>query len=161
MKYLIYAGIGILLVVVQVLISRFLSIAGVSPDLVLIFLMWLTISEGQFVGETSGFVLGLSLDLFSSGGILGAHALSKTIACFMVGYFFSAENAEQRVRNWPFFLLTLLGAVLNNVIYYFLTTRGTEIQFDEFAIRFGLVGALYTVFVSIFPFLYWSRKRTF
>ena len=161
MKYLIYAGIGLLLVVVQVLISRFLSIAGVSPDFVLIFLMWLVLREGQFVGETAGFLLGFSLDIFSSGAILGAHALSKTVACFLIGYFFNEERSEQQLQNWPFFILTLAGALINNLLYYFLTTRGTEISFNEFAIKFGVVGALYTVFVSIFPFLYWSRKRAF
>jgi len=160
MKYLIYAGVGILLIVVQVLVSRFLSIAGVSPDFLLIFLVWLTIREGQFVGETGGFFLGIILDVMSSG-IVGAHALSKTAACFLVGFFYNPERIEQNIRNWPFLLLTLLGAVINNFIYYFLMTRGSEISFGEFAFRYGAVGALYTVFIAIFPLLYWSRRRTY
>src|SRR6476469_10001420 len=120
MKYLIYAGVGILLIIFQVLISRFLSIAGVSPDFLLIFLVYITIREGQFAGETSGFILGLILDIMSSNGILGAHALSKTAACFMIGFFFNPERIEQNIRNWPFLLLTLLAAVVNNFLYYFL-----------------------------------------
>jgi rod shape-determining protein MreD len=160
MKYLIYAGVGILLIVVQVLVSRFLSIAGVSPDFLLIFLVWLTIREGQFVGETGGFFLGIILDVMSSG-IVGAHALSKTAACFLVGFFYNPERIEQNIRNLPFLLLTLLGAVINNFIYYFLMTRGSEISFGEFAFRYGAVGALYTVFIAIFPLLYWSRRRSY
>ena len=160
MKYLIYAGVGFLLIVIQVLVSRFLSIAGVSPDFLLIFLVWLTIREGQFVGETAGFTLGIVLDVLS-GGILGAHALSKTIACFLMGFFYNAERTEQNIRNWPFLLLTLLGAVVNNFLYYFLITRGSEISFGEFTFRYGAVGALYTVFIAIFPLLYWSRRRTY
>ena len=160
MKYLSYAGVGILLVIVQVLVSRFLSIAGVSPDFLLIFLVWLTIKEGQFVGETAGFVLGLTLDVVSSS-ILGVHALSKTAVCFAIGFFFNPERIEQNLRNWPFLLLTLLAAVINNFLYYFLITRGSEITFADFAFRYGAVGALYTVFIAIFPLLYWSRKRTY
>ncbi len=160
MQYLTYAGIGILIIIVQVLISPLLSIAGVSPDFLLIFLVWITIREGQLAGEVSGFLLGLALDILSSN-ILGVHALSKTVACFCVGFFFDQERIDQNIRNWPFLLLTLLAAVVNNALYYFLITRGTDMSFAEFAFRYGAVGALYTVFISIFPLLYWSRKRTY
>jgi rod shape-determining protein MreD len=158
MQYLIYGGVGLVIIFVQVLISRFLSIAGVSPDFLLIFLMYVTLREGQLAGTTSGFVLGLLLDITSSG-ILGAHALSKTVACFLAGFFYDRERIEQNIRNWPFLMLTLLGAVVNNALYYFLLTRGSEMSFGEFAFRYGAVGALYTVFIAIFPLLYWSRKR--
>ncbi|HEY3874320.1 MAG TPA: rod shape-determining protein MreD [Candidatus Kapabacteria bacterium] len=160
MQYLSYTGIGILIIIVQVLVSRFLSIAGVSPDFLLIFLIWLTIREGQFAGEIAAFVLGLLLDIMSSS-MLGAHALSKTAACFIIGYFFNRERVEQNIRNWPFLLLTLLAAVINNSLYYFLTTVGTEMTFADFAFRYGAVGALYTVFIAIFPLLYWSRRRAY
>jgi membrane associated rhomboid family serine protease len=92
---------------------------------------------------------------------LGAHALSKTAACFVIGFFFNPERIEQNLRNWPFLLLTLLASVINNFLYYFLITRGSEITFADFAFRYGAVGALYTVFIAIFPLLYWSRKRTY
>jgi len=96
-----------------------------------------------------------------SSGILGAHALSLTVAGFLTGFFHDPERVEQNMRNWPFLLLTLLGAVINNTLYYFLMTRGTEMSFVEFAFRYGAVGALYTVFIAIFPLLYWSRKRSY
>jgi len=160
LNYLIYAGVGIVLVALQVLISRFLSIAGASPDFVLIFLVWITIREGQFVGETSGFALGLMLDIFSSG-ILGAHTLAKTVTCFLIGFFYDPDKVDQHIRNWPFLLLTLLAAVINNFLYYFLYTRASEISFVEFAFRYGAVGALYTVVFAILPLLYWSRRRAY
>ena len=160
MQFAAYGGVGLLIIIVQVLISRFLSIAGVSPDFLLIFLMYVTMREGQFAGIISAFVLGLLLDVMSSG-ILGAHALSLTVACFLAGMFYDRERVEQNIRNWPFLVLTLLGAIVNNGLYYFLMTRGGEMSFEEFAFRYGAVGALYTVFIAIFPLLYWSRKRAY
>lgn len=160
MQYLKYAGIGIVLVIIQVLIGRFLSIAGASPDFLLIFVVYVTMREGQFVGESTGFLFGLLLDIFSAQ-ILGSNALSHTVAGFMVGFFYNPERIEQNIRNWPFLLLTLLGAVLNNFLYYFMYTRNQEISFTEFAFRYGAVGALYTVVLAIIPLLYWSRKRAY
>jgi rod shape-determining protein MreD len=158
--YLSYAGIGLGIVIFQVLVSRFLSIAGASPDFLLIFLIFITIREGQFIGMTSAFLLGLTLDMFGAGP-LGWHALSKTVACFLVGFFYNPERAEQYIRNWPFLLLTLLGALVNNAIYYFLYTRGSNISFGDFALLYGGVGATYTVAIAILPLLYWSRRRAF
>ncbi len=63
MQYVTYTGIGILIIIVQVLVGRFLSIAGVSPDFLLIFLVWLTMKEGQLAGEIGGFALGLALNV--------------------------------------------------------------------------------------------------
>lgn len=160
MIYLSYAAIGLGIVIVQVLISRFLSIAGASPDFLLIFLVYIVIREGQFIGMTSGFFLGLALDLFSSG-VLGWHSLSKTVACFLVGFFFNPDRIEQYIRNWPFLLLTLLGAVVNNLVYYFLYTRGSNISYGEFMFVYGGVGSMYTVAVAILPLLYWSRRRAY
>lgn len=160
MQYLLYLAIGIATVLLQVLVSPFLSIAGVSPDFLVIFIVYLAIKEGQFIGESYAFVLGASLDMFSSG-IFGAHALSATVAAFLVGFSYNPERADQNVRNWPFLVLTLLGALVNNALYYFMLTRRSEIGFSEFAFRYGAVGALYTVVVAILPLLYLSRKRTY
>lgn len=160
MAYLSYAGIGLGIVIFQVLVSRFLSIAGASPDFLLIFLIFITIREGQFIGMTSAFILGLTLDMFGSG-TMGWHALSKTVACFLVGFFYNADRVEQYIRNWPFLLLTLLGALVNNALYYFLYTRGSNISFGDFSLLYGGVGATYTVAIAILPLLYWSRKRAF
>jgi hypothetical protein len=65
------------------------------------------------------------------------------------------------IRTWPFLLLTLLAAVLNNFLFYFLYTRASEISFEEFAFRYGAVAALYTVVIAILPLLYWSRRRAY
>lgn len=160
MQYLSYAGIGLGIVIFQVLISRFLSIAGASPDFLLIFLIFITIREGQFIGMTAALLLGLLLDLFGAG-TLGWHAMSKVVACFLVGFFYNPDRAEQYIRNWPFLLLTLLGALVNNAIYYFLYTRGSNISFGDFSLLYGGVGATYTVAIAILPLLYWSRRRAY
>ena len=157
MPYLIESGVALLLVIVQVLASNYLSIGGAMPDLVLIFLVYIIIMRGQVVAEITGFVLGLSLDILSSG-TLGAHALSLTLAGFLLGYFYSDELAKQRLRNWPFLLFVFAASVIANLIYYFFFTAGSGLSFIAYATERGGLGTLFTVIVAIVPMYYWSRR---
>ena len=157
MPYLIESGIALLLVIVDVLASRYISIAGAMPDLVLIFLAYIVISRGQLVAELTGFVLGLAIDIISSG-TLGAHALSLTLAGFLLGYFYNDELAKQRLRNWPFLLFVFAASVIANLVYYFFFTAGSGLSFYAYATERGGLGTLFTVIVAIAPMYYWSRR---
>ena len=86
MPYIYQIVFGVVLVILQVMTSDMLSIGGVLPDFVLIFLVWVVIEKGQLKGELTGFALGLGLDILSSG-ILGSQGLSKAIVGFLLGYF--------------------------------------------------------------------------
>ncbi|MDP4220210.1 MAG: rod shape-determining protein MreD [Bacteroidota bacterium] len=158
MPYLIESAIALLLVIVQVLASRFISsFTGATPDLALIFLVYIIITRGQLVAELSGFVLGLALDILSSGS-LGAHALSYTLAGFLLGYFFNEEVAKQRLRNWPFLLFVFAASLIANLIYYFFFTAGSGLSFIAYATEHGGLTVLYTVVAAIVPMYYWSRR---
>jgi rod shape-determining protein MreD len=150
---------GIALVIIQTLTSDAISVAGVTPDFALIYLIWIVIRKGQLRGELSGFALGLGLDILS-GGILGSQALSKTVAGFLLGYFYNEEKSNQRLRNWPFLLFVALAAVINNVIYYILFTQART-GFLEYLTERGGYGVLYTTIVAIIPMIYFSRKTYF
>lgn len=157
MPYLIESAVALLLVIVQVLASHYLSFAGAMPDLVLIYIAFVIITRGQLVAEITGFVLGLALDILSSG-TLGAHALSFTLAGFLLGYFYNEELSKQRLRNWPFLLFVFAAAVIANLVYYFFFTAGSGLSFIAYATERGGLGALYTVVAAIVPMYYWSRR---
>jgi len=149
-----------MLVIVQVLASRFLSIGGAMPDLVVIFLAFIIIARGQLVAEIAGFFLGLALDILSSG-TLGAHALSLTLAGFLLGYFYDEELAKQRLRNWPFLLFVFAASVITNLVYYFFFTAGSGLSFINYATERGGLVTLYTVIAAILPMYYWSRQTLY
>jgi rod shape-determining protein MreD len=158
--YLIESIVAIMLVIVQVLASRFLSIGGAMPDLVVIFLAFIIIARGQLVAEIAGFFLGLALDILSSG-TLGAHALSLTLAGFLLGYFYDEELAKQRLRNWPFLLFVFAASVITNLVYYFFFTAGSGLSFINYATERGGLVTLYTVIAAILPMYYWSRQTLY
>ena len=160
MPYLIESGIALLLVIIQVLASRFLSVGGAIPDLAVIFIAFITISRGQLIAEITGFCIGLGLDILSSG-TLGAHALALTLAGFLLGYFFDEELAKQRLRNWPFLLFVFAASVIANLVYYFFFTAGSGLSFTSYALNRGGLSTLYTVIVAIAPMYYWSRQTLY
>jgi len=158
--YLIETAVALVLVIVQVLASRFISVGGAMPDLAVIFLAFVIIMRGQLIAEITGFLLGLSLDILSSG-TLGAHALSLTLAGFLLGYFYNDELAKQRLRNWPFLLFVFTASVIANLVYYFFFTAGSGLSFTAYAMSRGGVGTLYTIIVAIVPMYYWSRQTLY
>ncbi len=157
MRYLIEIAVALLAMILQVVVGNFVSIVGATPDLVLIYLIWVVLRRGQLHAELVGFVLGLFLDVLSSG-TPGAHALSYTIVGFLLGYFFNEDQIEQRLRNWPFLLFVFVGSVVNNLIYYFLFTQGTGINFIDYATMRGGLVTIYTTIVAVVPMFYQTRR---
>ena len=156
MPFLYQAIAGFIIVILQVLVSKFLTHGGAMPDFVLIFVIVVVLSKGQLAGEVTGFTMGLLLDILSSG-TLGAHALAKAVTAFFLGYFYSEDLAKQRLRNWPFLTFVMLGAIINNLIYYALFAQARSGFFD-FVLENGGLATLYTTAVALIPMFYFSRR---
>lgn len=72
------------------------------PDLSLICVLYLSLSNGKLLGETTGFVSGLFLD-FLSAGPFGLNCLLRTIIGYLGGMFNKLLNTE------GFFIPLVLG----------------------------------------------------
>jgi rod shape-determining protein MreD len=71
-------------VVLQVTIVGTIGILGGSPDLVLVMLVAIALTQGSIFGAVSGFWAGLLLDI-ASVGTLGFTSLLLTLAGFWIG----------------------------------------------------------------------------
>jgi len=80
-EYVKYAILLIVLAVVQKTLIWLLAVTSydITPDIVLIGLVYISIQKGKITGSVGGFVIGLILDFFSFS-FLGLMALSKTTA---------------------------------------------------------------------------------
>ncbi len=91
----------------------------VVPDLLLIFVIYLSVHKGSLTGETAGFASGFLLDLLSSAP-LGLNALLRTLIGFFAGFFYLSLNTSGFFI--PFFLgavATLIKALLLGILSFF------------------------------------------
>lgn len=75
---LIYITAGALLVVLQATGLELIKIFGVKPDLILPFVVWISLKEDENIAQSVGFFVGLIEDSLS-GTPLGTFAFTKTI----------------------------------------------------------------------------------
>ena len=84
LRYLAYAVVALLLSVVHMVFLKYVSVQSVTPDLLLLLVVWAALMEGQYVGMIVGFGAGLLFDMLTTD-VLGSNALAKTLAGFMAG----------------------------------------------------------------------------
>jgi rod shape-determining protein MreD len=83
-KFFTYLILLILLIVFETKILPFIRIFGIVPDIILILVVFLGLSQGVVPGVTAGFFIGLLQDAFAVYPF-GAGALAKTLAGFICG----------------------------------------------------------------------------
>lgn len=107
MRILVWTLVIILTTVVQATIMPLISIKGVSPDLLLIIVVSVSLLFGKDHGVGTGFFAGLIQDL-ASGNIFGVYTISK----LSTGYLFGM--AERKVFK-EHILLPILAVALATV----------------------------------------------
>lgn len=149
--------ITLLFVTLQTTIVSFTSIANIIPDVMLIWIVYIAITQGQIPATVYGFAIGLLLDLIS-GQFLGLSALSKTIAGFLAGYFFHENKIDLNLANYQFLIFVGISSVVHNLIYFIIFTQGSDVGLFTAVFRFGLLSALYTTFVATIPMFINARR---
>ena len=149
--------ISLALVVLQTTIARSISLEGITPDLLVIWVVYLAITEGQLPATVWGFCIGLCMDLVS-GSFLGLSALTKTLCGFLGGYFFNENKTQLTLGSYRFLLIVLLAGFVHNFLYFLIFTQGTDIRFWQAVFHFGVTTTLYTATVSLLPMFTFSRK---
>lgn len=142
----------------QIYVSQLISMRDISPDFLLIWLVYLSIKEGQLTGTIWGFIIGLMFDL-STGSFVGLSALTKTISGFAAGYFFGENRAQLTFGSYRFVLIILFVSFIHNTLYFILLTRGSDIGLVSAIFQIGLATSFYTSAVALLPMLVFGRKH--
>lgn len=138
----------LVLILIQISVLKHLALARantvVQPDLILILLFFYGIRQSQIASTVTGFFSGLFLDAFS-GGMLGMHALSKTIAGFLLGYIPRAHKIQTLLHFCLFYFVV---SIIHDFVYYLLYTINSEIGMWRLVLVHSLPSTLYSVFIG-------------
>ena len=157
MKSVKYVFISLFLIILQTSIMRLISIEGIVPDVLAVWIVYIALKRGQVSATLWGFFIGLVLD-FATGNFIGLSALSKTLCGFTAGYFFSENKTQLTLSSYRFLVVVLVSSLVQNVVYFIIFTRGTEIGLLRAVWGFGIATTLYTATAALLPMFGFSRK---
>ena len=152
-KYIVYFFILLCIVILHTTVVDVITIKDSTPDLFIIFVIWLTLKEGTYFGLFAGFFIGLLFDIISVD-IIGTNALAKTVAAFIAGIFYKERETSKITKSYKFILITLLVTLIHNLIYFFFYIKTSDQNFMVFYLRYGLSATLYTTFCASLVFLF-------
>jgi rod shape-determining protein MreD len=161
-EYVKYSIILLVLVIVQKTLIWLIAVTNyeITPDIVLIGIVYVGIRKGKLVSSIGGFIFGLIIDMFSFS-FLGLSALSKCAGGFVSGYFNSENKIERYTHTYVFIFIILLCSFINNIIYFEIYFQGTNLSFIEILIRYIIPTSVYTALVGIIPIVFSRKKVSF
>lgn len=159
-EYLKYSGILLALIIIQKTLINFIDVTEfkITPDVVLIGLVYVGIKRGKITGSISGFLSGLVLDIFSFT-FIGLMAFAKTITGFVSGFFNEDTKTERYLNSYIFILIVTFCSLINNTVYFLFYFQGTSLVFLEILLRYIVPTTVYTALFSIFPVIFARRRR--
>jgi rod shape-determining protein MreD len=161
-EYVRYTVILLILVILQKTLIWLLAVTNyeITPDIVMIGLVYVGIRKGKLVSSSGGFLFGLIIDLFSFS-FLGLSALSKCAGGFVSGYFNNENKIERFTHTYIFIFIVLLCSFINNLIYFTIYFQGTNLSFLEILIRYIIPTSIYTAVFGILPVIFTRKKVLF
>ena len=132
-------------VLLQMLAAPRISIGEISPDFVLLLVVYVALQKRPEYGSMVGFVVGLFQDLFNPE-LLGLNALTKTL----VGYAVSVISAKTEPDSAPvLFLVVGAAAFLNDFVYLIFFTGLHLGKFFILLATVSVPSALYSALMGV------------
>jgi len=159
-KHLKYLLISFIIILIQTQLIPLISLKGINPDLLTIWIVYIALQKGQMQSTIWGFIIGLLFD-FIVGNFIGLSALSKTITGFFAGYFYSENKAQMILGSYRFIIIVLITSFIHNSVYFVVFTFGTEISIIKAIFQIGLATTFYTAAIALLPMFFFYRKSLF
>ena len=169
MRRFIISFISIILLYVfqSTVFASYLSIAGIIPNLILMFSCIVGFMRGRRSGMFTGFFGGMLVDIMN-GGIIGLTPLMYLFIGYFNGLFYKEYSKEQLLL--PIGLVALSDLAYGFTYYFFNFLFRNRLNFGFYFTRIIIPEVVYTVVVTIFAYIlvylinrqldYFDRKRT-
>ena len=153
MRYVVFAAMGIVSLVLCGSFFGYATIAGLVPDLILLIALCILLNEHSAMAIVFAVIFGLLFDdLFSPA--LGGNALAYTISVAII--FISLKKVEH-IRVWTPAIVGFSAYIIKELIIALIVfAMGTQFDLFYMFYRFILTGALLTAGLMI-PAYYLMR----
>lgn len=147
-------------VILQLVLVPFLTFNGISPDLILILLVYFTIKNSQIYGTVTGFIFGGICDL-AFGTILGSSMIAKTLSGFIAGYFSSENKRDTYLNPINFSLIIFLIGIINNSVFSFFSSFDLSEFFITSLLTSSILSSLFTSLIGMLIITAIPRRKVF
>jgi len=141
----------LILLLVDVVISPWISVHGWSPDLLLIYVIFYSAQKGKNAGLLVGLFAGLLQDI-TGGASLGLLALSKSNLGFWFGFWIEKKGVNPSV--WLQCVVVFVSVIVQNTWVGLITLQGSEIEFGHYIFGDVLPIAFYSAFITFLIMLF-------
>lgn len=145
---------------IQTTIVPLIAIDTVTPDLVLVLLVYYSITQNQIYGSILGFVYGFLFDIIT-GSLIGSTMIAKTLAGFTAGYFSSENKKEQYLIAYNFALIVLLSGFIDSTINAFFTSLDFTSNIFILFFQQALLPAIYSAAIALMIIIFYPNRRLF
>ncbi len=135
------AGIGLGVVVLQVIFFRHLQIFSMQPDMVLVFLLWFTAKRSRTAAILTAAALGFAQDALLD--LWGLNMFSKTLTVFIL-YGWIPEEPPGRSQLPQVLTFVLIGALLHNLFFVSLSATVSTYTTELFFWKHWIGNSIYT-----------------
>ncbi|MBD30822.1 MAG: hypothetical protein CMG44_01275 [Candidatus Marinimicrobia bacterium] len=144
--------ISLVVLLFQFLLVDFLSLNLIRPDFLVIYILFIGLSKGKFVGTMTGFCLGLISNLFGIGSLFGLESLSLSIVGYLAGYL---TNSYEKLLPYIFHSIWLIIIFIHFfIICYFRFQNIYLLDLSDFLFNW-LASVSYTLlFIIAIQFIY-------
>ena len=152
----IFVFILVLLFSIQTTLLELISFWGVTPDVVLIFVIYCGIHFQKNNGLKMGILVGFIQDSLS-GGLLGINTLSKGL----IGLFFSALKDKIIVEGiLPISYFLFMASIIDGIIYFAVTASLMEAQIKADTLFYHVFFfGIYNAVTGLFLFHMFDKGR--
>tara|TARA_B100001250_G_scaffold347042_1_gene317122 strand:+ start:119 stop:610 length:492 start_codon:yes stop_codon:yes gene_type:complete len=136
----------------QFLIVDFLSLNLIRPDFLVIYILYIALSNGKFVGTITGFCLGLISNLFGVGSLFGLEPLSLSIVGYLAGYL---TNSYEKLLPYIFHSIWLIIIFIHFfIICYFRFQNIYLLDLSDFLFNWVASVSYTLLFIIAIQFIY-------
>lgn len=146
-RFIIQLLIILICFLLQTSLFRYLDLAGIVPNLLLIPTMSFGMMRGRKEGMLVGFFSGLLLDLFY-GSIIGPYALLYMYLGYINGFFHRVYYMEDILL--PMLMAGANDLVYNILVYIFAYLLRNRLDIGFYAVHVILPEMIYTMIMTLF-----------